>query len=39
MIVAFEYVHMHISPMTFCVDVLITQYFLNSPLPEIEDYF
>jgi len=27
MIVAYEYVHMQISPMVFCVDVLITQYF------------
>ena len=27
MIVAYEYVHVHISPMPFCVDVLITQYF------------
>ena len=29
MIVAYEYVHVQISPMLFCVDVLITQYFLK----------
>ena len=39
MSVAYEYVHVQISPMLFCVDVLITQYFLNSPLEEIEDCF
>ena len=27
MIVAYEYVHMKISPKLFCVDVLIKQYF------------
>jgi len=27
--VAYEYVHVQISPMLFCVDVLITQYFLK----------
>jgi len=26
MIVAYEYVHVQISPMLFCVDILITQY-------------
>jgi len=38
MIVAYECVHVQISPMLFCVDVLITHYFENSPLTEIEDY-
>jgi len=27
MIVAYEYEHVQISPMLFCLDVLITQYF------------
>jgi len=27
LIVAYEYVHVQISPMLFCVDVLITLYF------------
>ena len=30
---------LHVSPILFCVDVLITQYFLNNPLTEIEDCF
>jgi len=38
MIVAYEFVHVHVSTMLFCVDVLITQYFKNS-LTEIEDCF
>jgi len=25
--VTYEYVHMHVLPMLFCIDVLITQYF------------
>ena len=37
MVVAYEDVNVQSSPMLFCVDVLITQYFQNSPLTEIED--
>jgi len=29
MIVPYEFVHVHVSTMLFCVDVLITQYFLK----------
>ena len=29
MIVAYEFVHVKISPMLFCVDVLITQYLIT----------
>jgi len=29
MTVAYEYVHVHVSTLLFCVDVLITQYFLK----------
>jgi len=39
LIVAYEYVHVQISSKLFCVDVLIPQYFLNSPLTEIEHCF
>ena len=39
MSVAYEFVHMHVSFMLFWVDVLITQYFQNSPLTEIEYCF
>ena len=39
MIVAYEYVHLQISPMLFYVDVLIKQYFKNSLLTKIEDCF
>ena len=39
MTVAYEFVHMDVSTMLFCVDVLIAQYSKNSPLTEIEDCF
>ena len=39
MIVAYEYVHVQISPMLFYVDVLIKQHFKKSPLTKIEDRF
>jgi len=39
MTVAYEFVHMHVSIMLFCRDVLRTQYFKNSPLTEIESSF
>jgi len=29
MIVAYEFVHVKVSPMLFCVDVLITQYLIT----------
>jgi len=39
MTVAYEFLHVHVSTMLFCVDVLITQIVLNSPVTEMEDCF
>jgi len=39
MTVVYEFAHVHVTTMLFGVDVLITQYFQNSPLTEIEACF